>query len=63
MILSRPFAVAITVVMLSIPSASVFAQDATTPAAADANNNDDDGFDLGWLGLPGSARPAQASRS
>jgi hypothetical protein len=58
MIFTRPVALAFAVVLLSVPSVAVLAQDAAAPSApatTQTSNNDDGGFDLGWLGLLGLA--------
>ncbi len=56
----RPLALAGTLAFLAVSSVPAFAQDNTqqptgAPAAVEADNDADDGFDMGWLGLLGLA--------
>jgi hypothetical protein len=54
----------ITAVSLALLAASpVLAQEATDETAAVTTTDEDDGFDLGWLGLLGVARPRWTQRA
>jgi MYXO-CTERM domain-containing protein len=65
---SRPLALAGLLALLAASSVPAFAQDNTqqpapAPTATEADNDADDGFDMGWLGLLGLAGLAGLRRN